>query len=421
MNYIIEFLNEFYHLFLEMSPYLLLGFLFAGILYVYLPKEKLTRYLGGNNFLASINASLIGVPLPLCSCGVIPSGISLYKNGASKGSSISFLISTPQTGIDSIMVTYSLIGLPFAIMRTLVAFITGIFGGFFTSIFTREEKVSQKKVQVETIEYRPREKKIKMMFRYAFVEFLQDLAKWLIIGLALAALIAAFIPDDFFTKYLDNELLSMLIILVASIPIYVCATGSVPIAAVLLMKGLSPGAALVFLMAGPATNIATITLIGKSLGRKSLIIYLFSIILGALLSGLFINYFLPREMFITNLPGMHGGHENHLLPMWLVYSSAITLALLIINGFIQKYLSSKKTKELIKQESRDMKKVYKVRGMSCKHCVNSVETNLKNIRGIKEVKADLASCEVAIEGETIDQDEIKKTVEGLGYTFEGEK
>ncbi|MCK5276908.1 MAG: permease, partial [Cyclobacteriaceae bacterium] len=176
-----SYLVALWELTLEMSPYLLLGFLIAGILYVYFPKEKVTKFLGKSNFRSTLNAALIGVPLPLCSCGVIPTGISFYKNGASKGSSVSFLISTPQTGVDSILATYSLLGLPLAIIRPIIALITGVFGGLFTNAVEQNENIKTDVNQSE-VKQNPEGKnnKLRKMMHYAFVEFLQDISKWLI-------------------------------------------------------------------------------------------------------------------------------------------------------------------------------------------------------------------------------------------------
>jgi uncharacterized protein len=189
----------------------------------------------------------------LCSCGVIPTGISFYKHGASKASTVSFLISTPQTGVDSIFVTYSMLGLPFAIIRPIVAFITGLFGGLVTKKIDPEkaEKNLQNNENGNELPggFIPR---IKEMFRYSFIEFLQDVSNWLIIGLLIAALISVIVPNDFFADKIPNDFIGMLIILVVSIPVYICATASVPVAVVLMLKGLSPGAALVLLMVGPA-------------------------------------------------------------------------------------------------------------------------------------------------------------------------
>lgn len=421
LKYIELYFDEIIYLLNEMSPYLLLGFLFAGIFHIFLSSAKVNRIMGKKNTKSVINATLFGIPLPLCSCGVIPTGISFYKNGASKGGTLSFLISTPQTGVDSIMVTYSLLGLPFAIIRPLVALFTGIFGGLLSN-FT--EKNAEEKTEIYTTEEETSTfmQKITKMFRYAFVDFLQDISKWLIIGIALAGFIALIIPDNFFTTYIGNDLVGMMILLVASIPLYVCATGSVPIAAVLMMKGLSPGAALVFLMAGPATNAATMTVIGKVLGRKSLFVYLGVITGGAFLFGYLINTVLPQQWFTYfMIPGLHTGHEKHILPTWLSYGSSAVLILLIINGYFQKYktkIFSRLEKPLVKTEA--MKTTIKVNGMECNHCKLNVEKNLKTIKGIKSVKADIINEMVEIEGDEFNISEIEEKIKDIGYTFGGE-
>ncbi len=410
----------------EMAPYLLLGFFIAGLLYVFFPKERVTKYLGKNNISSVLNAALIGIPLPLCSCGVIPTGVSLYKHGASKGSSVSFLISTPQTGVDSILATYSLLGLPLAIIRPVIALFTGLFGGLVTNASTKNMPVpTDNTIPKDTSE--KQHNVLSKMLNYAFVEFLQDISKWLVIGLLIAALIAVIIPADFFTNIVGNEYLSMLIVLVASIPLYVCATGSVPIAAVLLMKGLSPGAAIVFLMAGPATNAATITVIGKVLGKKTLYAYLFSIIAGAIFFGVIVNEFLPREWFMNHVAMGPGGHGEHLLPQWLKIGSGILLTLLIINGYIQKYLSSKKfenekNRPIVENINLEhmIEKMVKVNGMTCNHCKMNVEKNLGALQGIDKIEVDLSNALVKITGKKIDLDQVKNTVEGIGYEFAGE-
>lgn len=422
MEYIIRFWNELVDLTVEMAPYLMLGFLFAGILYAWFPAAKMTKYLGKNNASSALNAAILGVPLPLCSCGVIPTGVSFYKNGASKGSAVSFLISTPQTGVDSIMVTWSLLGLPMAIIRPIIALFTGVFGGILTNrLENKQENKTDRKIE-KSLE--PKKKVgVKGMLRYAFGEFLEDIVKWLVIGLLIAALIAVIIPEDFFLRYLSNDLLSMLIILVASIPLYVCATGSVPIAAVLMMKGLSPGAAIVFLMAGPATNAATISVIGNSMGRKTLFRYLASIIGGALLFGILVNELLPREWFTSAIQHLHGeGHAHDVLPYWLQVGSAILLTFAIINGLYRKYILPRFKKPIIKPETlnfSDMTTKIKVEGMTCNHCKMNVEKGIEKIDGVKEVSANINNGEVLIEGEKYDLEKIQKEVNDLGYTFAG--
>lgn len=414
MEFIASFFKELLILTNEMSPYLLLGFLIAGILHIYVKKEKITKYLGKKNLKSVIISSLFGIPLPLCSCGVIPTGISFYKDGASKGATVSFLISTPQTGVDSIMITYSLLGLPFAIIRPIVALTSGVIGGILTNIFDKKETS-----QLEDVECaidnsnEPTKNKLRLMFKYAFVEFMEDIAKWLIIGLLVAALIAVLIPDGFFEMYIGNNYLSMLMILVVSIPLYVCATGSVPIAAVLLMKGLSPGAALVFLMAGPATNAATITVIGKSLGRKTLILYLISIISGALIFGILIDNLLPLTWFHNKIIHLAHGHESHLLPYWFKVSSSIILTILLVNGIVRKYFMKNKTKT----NTNMTEKIITVKGMTCNHCKANVEKNLLKLEGIEEAVVDLASSQVRLGGDKIDLEKVQTTIDGIGYVF----
>ena len=404
-----------------MAPYLLLGFLFAGILHVYFKSSGITKYMGKNNFRSIINASIFGVPLPLCSCGVIPTGVSLYRNGASKGAALSFLISTPQTGVDSILVTYSLLGLPFAVIRPIVAFITGILGGVTNIVSGKAKNTVVANQYTETPQYNNKSKLYKIL-RYGFVDFLQDIVKWLFIGLLLAALLSVLIPDNFFQDKIQSDFLGMIILLLISVPLYVCATASVPIAAVLIMKGLSPGAALVFLMAGPATNIATITVLRSVFGTKTLLSYLFTIIAGAILSGLFVDNFLPREWFpkINMIGNMH---EHHLLPGWLMYASSTILLLLLFNGLYQRYLKKhiQKTKPQINPLiNNDMEKTIIVGGMDCNHCKMNVESNLKNIDGIDFVEVDLQTAKVKVSGDNIDLDGIKLKIEGLGYKYSGE-
>jgi uncharacterized membrane protein YraQ (UPF0718 family)/copper chaperone CopZ len=419
MVYIKEFGKELLFILTEMAPYLMLGFIFAGLLHLLFPKKRVRKYMGRDNFKSVFNAALFGVPLPLCSCGVIPTGISFYKHGASKASTVSFLISTPQTGIDSIFVTYSMLGLPFAIIRPIVAFVTGLFGGIVTRKIDPEnsEKVINNKDYEDEIPdgFYP---KIKEMFRYSFLDFLQDISNWLVIGLLIAAFISVLVPDDFFADKIPNDFLGMLAILVVSIPVYICATASVPVAAVLMLKGLSPGAALVLLMAGPATNAATITMIGKVMGKKSLIGYLGAIITGALLSGFIIDYFLPGSWFAISEHFGHIAHDHGIIPLWLKTGSAVILTLLIINGYIQKYLNKLKmsSSDTI-QPNRSLAniKTIKVGGMTCNHCKANVENSIKSEKGVESVNVDLITGIVEISGDSFDIERIKSGIESIGY------
>lgn len=422
-DYLRLYFEKLVFLMLDMAPWLMLGFLIAGLLHVFFPDGKINKLLGSSNLKSVLRAALIGIPLPLCSCGVIPTGVSIHKNGASKGAAVSFLISTPQTGVDSIMVTYSMLGLPFAVLRPVVALFTGIFGGAVTNRVEPVPAFRPLAPGAKTAANRgPKKSPVYRIFHYAFVEFLEDIAKWLVIGLLIAALIAVLVPDDFFATYVGNEFLGMLIILIASIPLYVCATSSVPIAAVLIMKGISPGAALVFLMAGPATNAATISVIGNSMGRKTLISYLVTIIAGSLLFGLLIDNFLPREWFTGYISHLHDGHEHGLLPMWLQIVSAVAITGFILNIFISKLIKrvrNRKNKMSQTSLAENQIRVF-VRGMNCNHCKTNIESNLQRLEGIKSIEADIDQETVVITGNDIDLEKVKSTVESIGYKYDGE-
>lgn len=412
-KFITSFFRDFVAILSEMSPYLLLGFFFAGLLYAFIPKQRIEKYFSGKPLRSSVLASIFGIPLPLCSCGVIPTGTAFYKNGASKGGTVSFLISTPQTGVDSILATFSLIGLPFAIIRPLAALITGITGGLITSAITNNENDNRVYKQEEE-KHKTFIQKISDVFRYGFVDFIQDISKWLVIGLALAAIISALIPNEFFELLNMPPIIQMLMILAVSIPLYICATGSIPLAAILILKGISPGAAFVFLMAGPATNAATITMIGKVLGKRSLFTYLGTIILGALSFGLLIDYVLPIEWF-TQIANQHLGHNHGEHLSWWQITSGIILLALIINGYIQKYRNSKpQLNNQINISTMEIKTI-KVEGMTCNHCKANVETNLEKLSFVKNAKVNLNEKTVTLEGDKIAVNIAKETIESLGY------
>ena len=413
------YFSELVRLVNEMSPYLLLGFLFAGVLRVVFPRKVITRYMGQSNFKSVFNASLLGVPMPLCSCGVLPAGIGFYRSGASRGSTISFLISTPQTGVDSILATYSLLGLPFAIIRPVVALFTGVFGGV---LGNKADKIEVGKGTAEGESGEQYERSVKELFRYGFVELIQDISKWLLIGMLVAALLSVLIPDDFFTSTISSEYLAMLLMILASVPLYICATGSIPIAAVLLMKGLAPGAALVLLMAGPATNIATMAVIGNALGKRSLWVYLGSIIGGALLFGILVNELLPREWFTGTLSSLTHMHEGDHHTGWFGWASSAILVLLMINGYVMRLISNRRERRNDREKADSMTKniiQYKVEGMTCDHCKAKVEQGLKDMPGLTEVIADRANNLVSVQTELLTDDRIREAIEKLGYKYAG--
>lgn len=421
MEKVLEFGTEFYYLVSEMAPYLLFGFLFAGVLRAFLPTDGIVRYMGKKSFRSVLNAALLGVPLPLCSCGVIPTGVSFYRSGATKGATTSFLISTPQTGVDSIFATYSLLGLPFAIIRPVVALITGLAGGVASHLLdkdqihpTEKESGSRPKLPGTSLIQR-----LKTVVSYGFGELVEDIVKWLLIGLLMAAVLSMLIPDSFFSRYIGNPWIEMLVVLAASVPLYICATGSIPLAAVLLMKGISPGAALVFLMAGPATNVATMMVISNTMGRKAFVIYLATIVGGALLFGTVVNEFLPASWF-----GMsHMSHHEHAMGGSLLN----ILSTLLLSGLILIAIWNKWLKNIIIQKNHISMEASEnpfyttisIEGMTCNHCRMTVENNISAMEGVEEVSVDLQSGEVRIGGNDINIQKIALRVKELGYHYKG--
>jgi len=404
-------MREIFELINSMAPYLLLGFLLAGLMHAFVPQNLYRRYLGGNSFRSVLNAALLGIPLPLCSCGVIPTAMSLRKEGASKGATVSFLISTPQTGVDSIIATYSLIGLPFALLRPLAALVTSLFGGCLVNRFDDKDVCSTScAAPSESVDGGVRvsfRQRLQSAFRYAFVEMMQDIGKWLLLGLVVAGLITVFVPDSFFALFADKPLLSMLLVLAFAVPMYLCATGSIPIAVALMVKGLSPGTALVLLMAGPAVNVASMLVISKVMGKKTLLFYLLSIVSGAIAFGLAIDYLLPREWFLTSLAHIHDCHAQGV--SWFNLGCTLLMLLLLVNAFVLRYR---------KQDSCELPSgknwVMMVKGMTCNHCKNNVEKAIMKVDGVEQVDINLADGRTVVTG-SFDREAIKKSVEGIGF------
>ena len=409
-----SFFEALKNIMVEMSFYLFIGFLFTGILHVYVNKDFIVRQIGKDSLGSVIKATLLGIPIPICSCGVIPTGLGFYKSGASKGATVSFLTSTPQTGVDSILITYGLIGLPFAIIRVIAAIITGVFGGQMINLLKPKKKVlTESSCASSSV---PPSRKISEVFKYGLGTFLNDVTNWLIVGILLAAIITIIIPDNLFSEPVLHGFGGMILMLIISIPMYICASGSVPIAASLMLKGLSPGAALVLLMAGPATNIATMTVLGKVLGKKETMIYLFSIILGALVVGGIIDYLLPAQWFsITQLQHhTHGGLPKGFKEFW-----AVVMTLLLLRSFALNLLAKWKDIKLGKQLKTSGNPIFtlSVKGMGCGKCKAKIENHIQEVIGVTTVRADLSKDLVYVEG-TVDRKHIAQLISKLGYDVE---
>ncbi|MCB4747515.1 MAG: SO_0444 family Cu/Zn efflux transporter [Sulfurovum sp.] len=288
MALLVDFWQALIHLSYAMAPYILFGLLFAGILHELVPNSIVTKHLGKDNIGSVIKSTLFGIPLPVCSCGVIPLATSIKKSGASKGATLSFLISTPITGADSILATYGIFGWIFTIYRIITSMIIAIMAGILTNLIDKKQEESPSCCNPNPC--CSNEKKYTFSFfsalHYGFITLLGDIAKPLFWGLLIGAAVTVVIPDNLNKILIDHSWLSYLIVVIIAVPMYVCATASLPIAAGLMLSGVSAGAAFVFLSAGPATNTVTIGVVKKMLGTRSLYIYLGSIIVGSILFGL---------------------------------------------------------------------------------------------------------------------------------------
>ena len=394
-------MQEILQLINGMSPYLLLGFLLAGLMHAFVPGKFYSRYLSRKSFRSVLNAALLGIPLPLCSCGVIPTAMSLRKEGASKGAVVSFLIATPQTGVDSIMATLSLMGWPFAILRPIAALVTAVLGG--AVVDKVDTQVDEPELVADNAHVsghsccchseQPRDtghccsghekgedncccsrpapshkdgdcccggstghvaanasgkgfgSRFAAALSYAYVDMMADIGKWLIIGLLVAGLITVFVPTEFFTIFRGNTFASMLLVLCIAMPMYLCATGSIPIAVALMMKGLTPGAALVMLMAGPACNFASMLVIRKTLGMRILLVYMALIVFGAISFGCLIDWlqFSGHMDFLQRLVVTGSCHvKSTSLFEWMCTTF---LALMLVNALLLPKLGLRKKKQ----------------------------------------------------------------------------
>ncbi|MCK4851066.1 MAG: SO_0444 family Cu/Zn efflux transporter [Phycisphaerae bacterium] len=285
----------------EMAIFLLFGFTVAGILSRLMSTATVASHMGGASWWSITKAALLGIPLPLCSCGVIPTGVWLRDHGAGRGATSAFLISTPQTGIDSLAITYSFLGLVFALFRPIAALFSGLFGGILVNNLTSEKKESSASVGSDSCHcpaHQPCAEAQKLSLkthivealRYGLITIPKEIGLWLFVGVAAAGLIAWLIPERYFEQHFQSNLLSMLLMIALGIPLYICSSASVPVAVVLAMRGLSPGAVFVFLMAGPATNIGAIAILFKVLGVRATIIQTVSVMISALLCGLALDW-----------------------------------------------------------------------------------------------------------------------------------
>ena len=393
----------------EMSPYLLFGFMVAGLLSVLISAEVVERHLGGRGIVPVLKAALFGVPLPLCSCGVIPVAMSLRRHGATRGATTSFLLSTPQTGVDSIMVTFSLLGWVFAVFRPLVAFVTGLVGGSVVTMFGGNgagEQAAEPACQDACCTDDTSGGKFRHAVHYAFVTLPRDIGKPLLVGLALVGVISTFVPKDFFAGALGTGIGGMFVMLLLGIPVYVCATASVPIAVALIAKGVSPGAALVFLMTGPATNAATIAVIWRMMGRRTVAVYLATVAVGALAAGFVLDYIFEVTGIVAT-PAM-----PWMIPEFAKTAAAIVLLTILVAALVRPAAGIAGTET---PDESGERVTFSVDGMTCNHCAMSVERVLTECSGVSSATVDLRHGSAVVTGTDFDIGSLSRAVESLGY------
>ena len=331
---------ETWHILTDAAPYVLFGFLAAGLIKGVLPVEVVARHLGGRSSAAVLKASLLGIPLPLCSCGVLPAAISLRRQGAGRGASAAFLVTTPESGVDSIAITWALLDPLMTVVRPLAAFVTGALSGILINLLPEEQTALSEEqnsgacpevcCSAKPTPQGPPAGRMADGIGYAFGELLKDVGSWMLLGVLIAGVLATLIPDDFFALLFEHQNASLFLMLLVGIPLYMCASASTPIAAALVLKGLSPGAALVFLLAGPATNVATLTVVARFWGRRATAVYLAAIAFCSLVFGWLVNECyawagLDIRRWVTPAPGEGAS--------WWNSAAAVLLLLLILRAF----------------------------------------------------------------------------------------
>ena len=353
--------SNFIALTLDASPWLLLGLLIAGLMKAWLPSQLLAKHLGQGNS-AIVKAALVGAPLPLCSCGVIPVATELKRSGASSPATSSFLVATPETGVDSITVSYAMLGPFFALFRPISAVVSAIATGFLVKTAKPIDTATQAKTQSTCCHSATKDEAVQATdakqagsswcsskqtktnsaaqktlqgVKYALTQLIDDIIKWLLIGLLFATLVKTFVPTELLTTY-GSGIPAMLLMILISIPMYICATASTPIAAGFIFAGISPGTALVFMMAGPATNISTLGVIKNEMGTSVLSRYLVGISVSAIAFGLLLDE-LVNVLNIDINQQMQHSHE--LLPLWLSAGSALLLFTAAIKPIRRKILN----------------------------------------------------------------------------------
>ena len=399
---------------LEMAPFLMLGMFVSGIISIFVDSRFILKHIGSNNFSSILKSTVMGIPIPLCSCGVIPVAATLREAGASKGSTVSFLVSTPQTGIDSIFLTYGMLGPIFAIFRPLAAFISGLFSGMVINHLDDDVHHHLKNSNNIPSERKSLLNEARSGIKYGFLTLPADIVVPLSQGLIIATLIGMFIPPDLIASYFSSSLYILYFLMLAvSLPLYVCATASIPIAVVLMSKGIPAGAVFVFLMAGPATNASSIAVIKNILGTRTLYQYLALISLTAIVFGAILDFF-----FTIILPGMENISHVHGNDSPFSIFLTIIFLLILANSYRYSIRGSNQENEEVDSsldQPVENKISLKVGGMTCSHCKESVENAVKSCEGVQNVSVDLLTGMVEVGGSSFDDSAIQNKIKSIGF------
>lgn len=335
------FWAELWHILLESGVWLILGLAMAGLVHAFVPRSWFTRHLGGRGVVPIAKASLLGIPMPLCSCSVIPVAAGLRRQGAGKGATAAFAISTPQTGEESIPITWALFGPVFALARPVIAVITAFLAGLAVNATDRESPAPVRKTQPAAplpqppAPREPLGDKIRTARAHGFGTMLRDLAPWLAWGILVAALVGAAVPEGWIAEHVGTGIWPKVLMLFIGIPVYICATSSTPLAWSLVMAGLSPGAAIVLLLVGPAVNVATMSWVIKDLGVKVLVIYIAVIAAVALTAGTLFDAFLAHTMVLAE--GAGASHSAGGLWAWAKAIGAVVFLALLANALYTRF------------------------------------------------------------------------------------
>lgn len=394
-------LIQIWEILLALAPWLLLGTAIAGLLHIALPEGLVRRQLRGG--WGVIKAVLVGVPMPLCSCGVIPAGLGLKRDGASDGAAIGFLVSTPQTGVDSILVSGSFLGWPFALFKVASAAVTGVVAGWLADRWGERGSTPPEAAGGAS---GARRRGVRAAWEHS-LEILRSIWRWLVVGILVSAAISAFVPQGALTGLSRvGTLGAALVALAVSLPLYVCATASVPIAAALVASGMPTGAALVFLMAGPATNVATIGAIYRGFGRRTLAVYLGTITAGSIGFGVLFDWLLSSAGAAA--PAMLHAHGR----WWEVAAASLLLALLAWFAWddLRRWLSDRRQVPA----SASARHRIEVGGMTCNGCASRLESALRATSGVRAVEVSLEAGQALVQGE-VDDARLRQVVREAGF------